>query len=49
MLCPPAKGIPASLQISLLPSITFLAISGDKVLIGHPKIAIAKLGFPPIA
>ena len=49
ILCPPAKGMPASLQMLLLPSITFCATAGDKIFIGQPNIAIAKIGFPPMA
>ena len=49
MECPPAKGIPASWQVCLLPSITALATSGGRVLMGQPKIAIAIKGVPPMA
>ena len=49
ILCPPARVIPAILQISLPPSITCDPISAESSLIGQPNIAIAINGFPPIA
>ena len=42
-------GMPASKHMLLLPSITLLAIAAGKIFIGQPKIAIAKIGLPPIA
>ena len=49
ILCPPAKLIPASAQIERAPSNTFWATSGDSLSIGHPKMAMANTGFPPMA
>ena len=47
--CPPAKGIPAFAQIALAPSKTLPANSAGNKFTGQPKIAIAIIGFPPIA
>ena len=49
IVCPPANGIPAFAQIALAPSRTCCASAVDNFSIGHPKIATAINGFPPIA
>ena len=49
MLWPPASVIPASAHTAREPSSTFWATSAGSLLIGHPRIAIANTGLPPIA
>ncbi len=49
ILCPPARGIPASSHTERPPSITSRATSSLSFSIGQPKIAIAISGLPPIA
>ena len=49
ILWPPARQILALAHTSLAPSITIAATSGASVSTGHPKIAIAIKGWPPIA
>ena len=46
---PPASAIPACWQAKRPPSTTSRAISGARVLIGQPRMAIAIIGFPPMA
>ncbi len=49
ILCPPARGMPASAHILRPPSNTCCATSGANLSRGHPNMAIAKRGSPPIA
>ena len=49
ILCPPANGIPAAAQLVRPPSTTRCACDAVTFSTGHPKIAIANRGFPPIA
>ena len=49
ILCPPASVMPASAQDARPPSSTCCATSGGSLSIGHPNMAIASKGVPPIA
>ncbi|KAF5043581.1 hypothetical protein DSECCO2_500820 [anaerobic digester metagenome] len=49
ILCPPARGIPALSQTSLAPATTSAASDPGSFSRGHPSIAIAIIGLPPIA
>jgi hypothetical protein len=49
MLWPPANVIPALEQIARAPDKTSLATSGANLSTGHPSMAIATVGVPPIA
>ena len=49
MLCPPANGMPASEQMERPPSTTALAALSGILPNGHPRMAMAMSGVPPMA